>query len=180
MSTKIHIILGAGVRVTQTEVESVTKYLEGAGLTGFWCLGPLEGSGKPDVYVYPCDEEGTRDKKRRKLLPNKVGDKANVRAIGTVLAMVGGAKAVAPQPVRTAPVVIPLEDEGPVAAPSEPAVEEQSTTSGDDESWQEDEALLNRLLGLSKPTEAVAAFIGLKEDEPVGFEPAWDIFDCGG
>lgn len=156
----IHIILGASTKVTAEEILSVRKYLEDADLAGFWGLGELTPGGG-GTFLYPCDEDGARDKKRKKLLPNSSGEKANVRAMATILAMVATKGAVADPPQRQAPVVIPLEEEKLAASQPE---------AGDE--WEADEALLEKLLGqraVAQPPEEAANFLG----------PAWDMFDCG-
>lgn len=150
--SNIHIIFGTGVRVTQGEVEAVDKYLESNGLTGFWGLGPLEGSGKPDLYVYPSDEDGKRARGRRKLLPNAKGELANVRGLKTILAMVGTGVKVEQQDE---------EESHPAPVPSD---------SGEalDVQLQELERLLSlQSAGGEQPAEA--AFV----------DPAWDLFECG-
>lgn len=147
----ISIIFGSNVSATAEEIAAVRRYLEGAGLTGFFGLGPLEGGATTDTYVYPSDEDGKRDRSRarRKLLPNGKGELANVRGLKTILAMVGTGVKVEQQDE---------EESHPAPIPGD----------GLDEQLQE----LERLLGLKSTggeQPAEAAFV----------DPAWDLFECG-
>lgn len=153
----INIIFGVGVHTNSTEVLAVRKYLEGAGLDGFWGLGPLEGAATNDTYIYPCDEDGGRDrsKARRKKLPNAKGELANVRGLKTILGMVKVEAEEQQQEEPAAPQVFG-EDE---LDPSE---------------WEDADTLLTTLLNKSA---AAVKQVGQEAAEYAAWESLWDCAD---